>query len=155
LGLHAAPTGATTAAVASARLPVWARPLHGLSFERLCSPGENKNKMQEEAGVQFKRARRKDTKQNKTKMRRNQKECIVLACIWGVSLRGGSESELLLLLLLLLLSLSEHVSSAEKPSQGSTMLPFLHVFELQATASVKDEPDVHLDVRVLRFLSNT
>jgi hypothetical protein len=39
----------------------------GLSFERLCSPGENKEEIQEKAGVQLKWARGKDTKRKRKK----------------------------------------------------------------------------------------
>jgi hypothetical protein len=43
----------------------------GISYERLCSQKKARGEIQEEAGVQLKWARRKDTNEKKEELRRN------------------------------------------------------------------------------------
>jgi hypothetical protein len=84
----------------------------GFSFERLCSPGENKKKIQEEAGAKLKRARGQDKNENKKKAAAKPGEKYS-ACVY----LGGFTPKSLLLL-----SLSEHDSSAsgsESPSEAA------------------------------------
>jgi hypothetical protein len=70
LNLNTASTTAATVASTSKRSCRLGSGRFGLFFfERICSPGENKKKVQEEASVQLKRAREKGAKRKKKILR--------------------------------------------------------------------------------------